>query len=90
MAFPSAGVPTVWRNNRQEVRRFLDERHGKGWRVWNFRPKDEGEYDEEDFYGRGERPAEPRRPICLLTPAPVPSFQSQDTHFQIITLLPCL
>lgn len=53
MAFPASGVPTVWRNNRHEVRRFLDERHGKGWRVWNFRPKDEGEYDEEDFYGRG-------------------------------------
>ncbi|PWN23520.1 hypothetical protein BCV69DRAFT_309414 [Microstroma glucosiphilum] len=55
MAFPSTGVPTVWRNNRHEVRRFLDERHGKGWRVWNFRPKDEGEYDEEDFYGRVSR-----------------------------------
>lgn len=54
MAFPAAGVATMWRNDRRVVRRFLDERHGDCWRVYNFCPRGENEYDGDEFYGRGK------------------------------------
>ena len=54
MAFPASGVATLWRNDRRAVRKFLDERHGDKWRVYNFCPKSENDYDGEDFHGRGE------------------------------------
>lgn len=53
MAFPAAGVATMWRNDRRVVRNFLDERHDDKWRVYNFCPRGENEYDDEEFYGRG-------------------------------------
>lgn len=57
MAYPASGLATLWRNDRKVVRRFLDERHGEKWRVFNFCPRDENEYEGGEFYGRGESAA---------------------------------
>lgn len=57
MAYPASGLATLWRNDRKVVRRFLDERHGGKWRVFNFCPRDENEYEGGEFYGRGESAA---------------------------------
>lgn len=55
MAFPASGVATIWRNSRKSVKKFLDDRHPDHWRVYNFCPRGENEYDGDEFYGRGER-----------------------------------
>ncbi|CAO1630936.1 unnamed protein product [Sympodiomycopsis kandeliae] len=55
MAFPAAGMATMWRNDRRAIRKFLDERHEDYWRVFNFCPRGENEYDGDEFYGRVSR-----------------------------------
>ena len=46
MAFPGSGVETVYRNNIDEVSKFLSERHGSNYLVINISGK---KYDTKKF-----------------------------------------
>lgn len=35
MGYPAHGVASLYRNPRNEVRRFLESRHSKDWRIYN-------------------------------------------------------
>ncbi|KAF9019766.1 phosphatases II [Hymenopellis radicata] len=57
MGYPASGIEGLYRNNRADVKRFLTERHGKAFWVWNFCPLSEsgGGYEESVFDGRVSR-----------------------------------
>ncbi|KAG8870288.1 Telomerase protein component 1 [Serendipita sp. 405] len=69
MGFPAAGLAGFYRNPREEVKRFLDTRHGDKYRVFNFCPTVENSYPSSTFYGRVSRypfPDHHAPPIGLL------------------------
>lgn len=53
MGFPSRGVESTYRNRLVDVRKFLDDRHGSKYRVYNL--CSERRYDPERFHGRVAR-----------------------------------
>lgn len=53
MGFPSAGFESVYRNDCDEVKDFLDKKHGD--KYWVFNLCSERCYDPEVFYGRVSR-----------------------------------
>ncbi|KIM31148.1 hypothetical protein M408DRAFT_327440 [Serendipita vermifera MAFF 305830] len=55
MGFPAAGFEGLYRNQRAEVKRFLDTRHGDKYRVFNFCPTRENSYPASTFEGRVSR-----------------------------------
>ena len=55
MGFPAAGLEGLYRNQRSEVKRFLDTRHGDKYRVFNFCPTRENSYPASTFEGRVSR-----------------------------------
>ena len=55
MGFPAAGVEALYRNRREDARRFLEARHGKDYWVFNFCPLRENSYPAELFGGRVNR-----------------------------------
>ncbi|KAJ3825816.1 phosphatases II [Lentinula raphanica] len=55
MGFPAAGIEGLYRNRREDVKKFLDHRHGKNYWVFNFCPLKENSYPPETFDGRVSR-----------------------------------
>jgi len=54
MGFPASGLAAWYRNDRHEVLRFLNSRHGDKYRIYNFVPTWENSYDADFFDGRGQ------------------------------------
>lgn len=95
MAFPASGVATLWRNSRKVVRAFLDERHGEHWRVYNFCPRGENEYDGEEFYGRGRsvvglqsKAMKTHRELTEARCFLVSRYPFPDHHVPLLSLIP--
>ena len=49
MSFPGSGLQAIYRNSLQEVCRFLNEKHGKFYMIWNL---SEHQYNYERFDNR--------------------------------------
>ncbi|KAJ3782813.1 phosphatases II [Lentinula aff. detonsa] len=55
MGFPAAGIEGLYRNRREDAKKFLDHRHGKNYWVFNFCPLKENSYPADTFDGRVSR-----------------------------------
>lgn len=55
MGYPAAGLEGLYRNRREDAKRFLDHRHGHSYWVYNFCPVHENAYPAEVFEGRVSR-----------------------------------
>lgn len=55
MGYPASGMEGLYRNKRSDAKKFLDERHGKNYWVFNFCPVRENGYGKEVFEGRVSR-----------------------------------
>ena len=55
MGYPATGLEGLYRNRREDARRFLEHRHGKQFWVFNFCPVRENSYDASVFDGRVSR-----------------------------------
>lgn len=55
MGFPATGVEGLYRNHRDDAKRFLEHRHGKNFWVFNFCPLKENSYSASLFDGRVSR-----------------------------------
>ena len=52
--FPSAGLEHIYRNPRQEIRRFMDAKHKNHYKMYNFCCEPGRGYDHKIFYDRVE------------------------------------
>ena len=55
MGFPAAGIEALYRNRREDAKRFLEHRDGKNFLVFNFCPIKENSYPASVFDGRVSR-----------------------------------
>ncbi|KAJ4468784.1 phosphatases II [Lentinula aciculospora] len=55
MGFPAAGIEGLYRNRREDTKKFLDHRHGRNYWVFNFCPLKENSYPADTFDGRVSR-----------------------------------
>lgn len=55
MGYPASGVEGLYRNKREDAKKFLDTRHGKDYWVFNFCPVAENSYPSSVFEGRVSR-----------------------------------
>ncbi|KAL5498509.1 TEP1 [Sanghuangporus vaninii] len=69
MGFPATGVEGIFRNRREDAKKFLDYRHGKNYWVFNFCPLRENSYPASFFDGRVSRypfPDHHAPPLAIL------------------------
>lgn len=69
MGYPASGVESLYRNDGDDVRKFLDHRHGKNYWVFNFCPLNENSYPASLFDGRVSRypfPDHHAPPLAIL------------------------
>ncbi|QRV81977.1 Dual specificity phosphatase, catalytic domain [Ceratobasidium sp. AG-Ba] len=69
MGFPADGLEALYRNRREDARRFLDERHKDNYWIFNFCPLKENSYPGEYFYNRVSRypfPDHHAPPLAIL------------------------
>ncbi|KAG7091925.1 hypothetical protein E1B28_008318 [Marasmius oreades] len=69
MGYPASGVEGLYRNRREDVKKFLDHRHGKNYWIFNFCPIKENSYDSQYFEGRVSRypfPDHHAPPLALM------------------------
>jgi len=55
MGYPASGVEGLYRNRREDAKRFLDTRHGKNYWVFNLCPVAENSYPPSVFEDRVSR-----------------------------------
>ncbi|KAF9457558.1 phosphatases II [Collybia nuda] len=55
MGYPATGIEGLYRNRREDTKRFLEHRHGKNYWIFNFCPIRENSYDPSFFDGRVSR-----------------------------------
>ncbi|KAF5351028.1 hypothetical protein D9756_008419 [Leucocoprinus leucothites] len=55
MGYPATGLEGYYRNRREDVKKFLDHRHGENYWIYNFCPLGENSYDPSEFEGRVSR-----------------------------------
>jgi len=55
MGYPASGIEALYRNRREDAKRFLEHRHGKNFWVFNFCPVGENSYPSSVFDGRVSR-----------------------------------
>ena len=55
MGYPASGLEGLYRNRREDAKRFLDHRQSKKYWVFNFCPLKENSYDNVFFDGRVSR-----------------------------------
>ena len=55
MGYPAIGVEGLYRNRREDAKKFLEHRHGNNFWVFNFCPIRENSYDASVFDGRVSR-----------------------------------
>ncbi|KAI0694209.1 phosphatases II [Cytidiella melzeri] len=69
MGYPSKGVEGLYRNRREDAKKFLEHRHGKNYWVFNFCPVKENSYPASFFDGRVSRypfPDHHASPLAIL------------------------
>ncbi|PCH44907.1 phosphotyrosine protein [Wolfiporia cocos MD-104 SS10] len=69
MGYPSAGLEALYRNSREDAKRFLQHRHGEDFWVFNFCPVKENSYPSSVFDGRVSRypfPDHHTPPLAIL------------------------
>ncbi|KAG9003093.1 Telomerase protein component 1 [Tulasnella sp. 427] len=69
MGYPASGMESLYRNDGEDVRKFLDHRHGKNYWVFNFCPLNENSYPASMFDGRVSRypfPDHHAPPLAIL------------------------
>ncbi|KII91188.1 hypothetical protein PLICRDRAFT_156068 [Plicaturopsis crispa FD-325 SS-3] len=69
MGYPASGLEGLYRNRREDAKRFLEHRHGKNFWVFNFCPVKENSYPASFFDGRVSRypfPDHHAPPLALL------------------------
>ncbi|KAH9942829.1 phosphatases II [Amylocystis lapponica] len=69
MGYPAAGIEGLYRNRREDAKRFLEHRHGKNFWVFNFCPVGENSYPASIFDGRVSRypfPDHHAPPLAIL------------------------
>ena len=55
MGYPASGLEGLYRNRREDAKKFLEHRHGKNFWVFNFCPIRENSYESAVFDGRVSR-----------------------------------
>ncbi|KZT10326.1 phosphatases II [Laetiporus sulphureus 93-53] len=55
MGYPSSGLEALYRNRREDAKKFLEHRHGQNFWVFNFCPVKENSYPASVFDGRVSR-----------------------------------
>ncbi|EMD31886.1 hypothetical protein CERSUDRAFT_119176 [Gelatoporia subvermispora B] len=69
MGFPAAGIEGLYRNRREDAKKFLEHRHGKNYWIFNFCPVKENTYPADIFDGRVSRypfPDHHAPPLAIL------------------------
>ncbi|KAK0210590.1 hypothetical protein DFS33DRAFT_1294191 [Desarmillaria ectypa] len=69
MGYPASGMEGLYRNRKEDAKKFLDHRHGKDYWVFNFCPVKENSYPASYFEGRVSRypfPDHHAPPLALL------------------------
>ncbi|KAI8986888.1 phosphatases II [Trametes punicea] len=69
MGYPATGIEGLYRNRREDAKKFLDYHHGKNYWVFNFCPIKENYYPESVFEGRVSRypfPDHHAPPLAIL------------------------
>lgn len=55
MGYPASGVEGLYRNRREDAKKFLEHHHGKSYWVFNFCPVRENAYPASVFDGQVSR-----------------------------------
>ncbi|THU78172.1 phosphatases II, partial [Dendrothele bispora CBS 962.96] len=69
MGYPASGIEGMYRNRREDAKKFLEHRHGKNYWVFNFCPIKENSYPADVFDGRVSRypfPDHHAPPLAIL------------------------
>ncbi|KAI1798117.1 phosphatases II [Ganoderma leucocontextum] len=69
MGYPASGVEGLYRNRREDAKKFLEHHHGKNYWVFNFCPVKENAYPASVFDGRVSRypfPDHHAPPLAIL------------------------
>ncbi|KAI0065275.1 hypothetical protein BV25DRAFT_1836579 [Artomyces pyxidatus] len=69
MGYPATGIEGLYRNRREDAKKFLEHRHGNNFWVFNFCPVRENSYDASVFDGRVSRypfPDHHAPPLAIL------------------------
>ncbi|KAI0360584.1 phosphatases II [Trametes cingulata] len=69
MGYPATGIEGLYRNRREDAKKFLDHHHGKNYWVFNFCPVKENSYPDSVFEGRVSRypfPDHHAPPLAIL------------------------
>ncbi|RDX54610.1 phosphatases II [Lentinus brumalis] len=69
MGYPASGLEGLYRNRREDAKKFLDHHHGKNYWVFNFCPIKENSYPADVFDGRVSRypfPDHHAPPLAIL------------------------
>ncbi|KAI0336859.1 phosphatases II [Cubamyces sp. BRFM 1775] len=69
MGYPATGIEGLYRNRREDAKKFLDHHHGKNYWVFNFCPVRENAYPDSVFEGRVSRypfPDHHAPPLAIL------------------------
>ncbi|KDQ60191.1 hypothetical protein JAAARDRAFT_32572 [Jaapia argillacea MUCL 33604] len=92
MGYPATGIEAVYRNRREDARKFLEHRHGKNFWVFNFCPIRENSYDPGFFDGRVSRypfPDHHAPPLAMLALAAREMRLWLDGHPDRVAVLHC-
>lgn len=54
-SMPAVGFRRLYRTKAKDLRRFLEEKHGDSWWIFNFRAEDTGDYTDDAFANRVSR-----------------------------------
>ncbi|RXK39199.1 hypothetical protein M231_03556 [Tremella mesenterica] len=55
MGYPAIGMAGLYRNRRRDVLKFINQRHGEKWWIWNLCPLYENAYSPESMHNRVSR-----------------------------------
>jgi phosphatidylinositol-3,4,5-trisphosphate 3-phosphatase and dual-specificity protein phosphatase PTEN len=55
MGYPATGLEGLYRNRREDAKKFLEHRHGHNYWIFNFCPISENSYPASFFEGRVSR-----------------------------------
>ncbi|TFK49457.1 hypothetical protein OE88DRAFT_1633023 [Heliocybe sulcata] len=69
MGYPATGIEGLYRNRREDAKKFLEHRHGKNYWIFNFCPIRENSYPASFFDGRVSRypfPDHHAPPLAIL------------------------
>ena len=68
MGYPAIGFEGMYRNRREDAKRFLQHHHGDNYWVFNFCPAAENSYSSSVFDGRVSRYPFPDHQYVVMSP----------------------